>query len=401
MYTCRQSSLKSQSWVTCQAMQHSANHCRIGHRFAGFRQLFVVLAQPPVASQPSRRLLDHPAAWEHDKPNRLLGTLDHFENPPCQLPDPIDHRLPTTTSICPDQLQAMEALQHSSLEEQFGASPLLGTRLVDNNGQGRAHHIHHDMPLSSFDVLVAVIRALSLHLHGFDAWAVDNRRAGFDFTARFLAHALAQSIVRSFPDTLPAPGMEVAIDCLPGVPLQGLVTLFTYRSLVMQPTTITVPRGPFEITYQRTSMNWNAHASGMIYYVANNPTGATIHGTPDAITIPPPSNWMQFSGVTGTVVSVNRIPVELGGAQSTYYRDNSDVNSNDTGNQCSYGDADFQVQNPNPGDYARLGQTYYLTGATGDVGAIYLDYCDNPLGVSVSVISFALPNRSYLPIILR
>jgi hypothetical protein len=188
---------------------------------------------------------------------------------------------------------------------------------------------------------------------------------------------------------------------LPGAPPQGLVTLFAYRSLVMQPTTITVPGVPFEIAYQRTSMDWNERASGMIYYDANNPAGVTIDGLPDVITITPPSNWMQVSGVTGTVVSVNRIPVGLGGSQSTYYKDDSTINSSDTGDQRSYGDAGFQIENPNPGDYARLGQTYFLTGTLANVGTTYVDYYDNPVQVSAAIVSPALPNRVYLPITVR
>jgi hypothetical protein len=188
---------------------------------------------------------------------------------------------------------------------------------------------------------------------------------------------------------------------VPGVPLQNLVTIFAYRSLVMQPTAIAVPGVPFEITHQRTSMDWNEHASGMIYYDANNPDGVTIDGTPDAITTTPPSRWTQVTGVTGTVVSVNRIPAELGGTQSTYYNDDSTTDNNDTGDQRSYGDAGFEVENPNAGEYTMLGQTYFLTGARADVGATYAGYYDNPLQISVAFVGPGLPNKCFLPLVLR
>jgi hypothetical protein len=148
-------------------------------------------------------------------------------------------------------------------------------------------------------------------------------------------------------------------------------------------------------------MDWDEHASGMIYYDANNPAGLNIDGTPDAITITPPSRWTQVTGVTGTVVSVNRIPTGLGGIQSTYYKDNDAIGSSDTGDQRSYGDAGFQAENPNVGEYAMLGHIYFLTGARVDVGATYAGYYDNPLQINVAAVGPVLPNRCFLPIVLR
>ena len=72
-------------------------------------------------------------------------------------------------------------------------------------------------------------------------------------------------------------------------------------------------------------------------------------GLPDTITITPPTRWTQVASTTGAIVNVVNIPAGLGGSQSTYYKDDSTVDSNDTGDQRSYGDAGFQVNNPNPG----------------------------------------------------
>ncbi len=186
-----------------------------------------------------------------------------------------------------------------------------------------------------------------------------------------------------------------------GNPIQDTTTLFAYRSLVVQPTTISVPDYPFQITYERTSIDWNEQPSGMIYYDANNPVGATIDGIPDVITSTPVSRWIQTTSVTGTVVSVNEIPVGLGGVQSTYHKDNSDINNNDTGDQRSYGDAGFQVNNPNVGNHARLGHTYFLTGITANVGATHMNYYDNPLQASVTTVSLSPTWYIYLPLVLK
>ena len=73
-----------------------------------------------------------------------------------------------------------------------------------------------------------------------------------------------------------------------GQPIQTTATLFAYRSLIVQPATIAVPGAPIQITYYRTSMDWNEQAAGMVFYDANNPAGATIDGITDTITISPP-----------------------------------------------------------------------------------------------------------------
>ncbi len=184
------------------------------------------------------------------------------------------------------------------------------------------------------------------------------------------------------------------------LPAQIIATLFAYRSLIVQPATIAVPGAPIQITYYRTSIDWNEQSAGMTYYDANNPAGATINGVPDVVTISPPTRWTQVASVTGTVVNVSKIPAGLGGTQSTYYKDDSAVDGDDTGDQRSYGDAGLQVNNPNAGDYTILGHVYFLTGTTANVGATYLDYYDNPLQASVASVP---PPRwyIYLPLVLK
>jgi hypothetical protein len=163
-------------------------------------------------------------------------------------------------------------------------------------------------------------------------------------------------------------------------PIQGSATLFAYRSLVVLPAAIPDPPIQIEITYLRSSTDWNEWASGMTYYDANNPAGVTIDGHDDTITTSPPTRWRQVTGVTGTVVSVDEIPTGLGGTQSTYYKDDNTVD-------------------PTLGTYAMLGHTYFLTDVTANAGAIYVDYYDNPLQVSVA--AFVRQQYVYLPLVVR
>jgi hypothetical protein len=184
-----------------------------------------------------------------------------------------------------------------------------------------------------------------------------------------------------------------------GAWVTSTTTLFAYRSLVVQSAPLEIPSYGIQITYQRVSMDWNERAVGMVYYDANNPAGVTIVGDSEVITTPPTS-WTQVTGVTGTVVNLGQIPAGLGGTPSTYYKDDADLDAGDTGDRRSYGDAGFQVYDPEPGTYTVLGHTYFLTGVTANVGATYVGYYDNPLHVSVA--TFIPPKwYVYLPLVAK
>jgi hypothetical protein len=181
--------------------------------------------------------------------------------------------------------------------------------------------------------------------------------------------------------------------------VKGVTTLFAYRSLAVQPATLLALSDPVRTTYLRASMDWNEQASGVIFYDSNNPTSTTVDGVPDTIAVSPVAKWTQVSSITGTVVSVSQMPAGLGGTQSTYYRDDSTLDGADTGDQRSYGDTGFQVDDPVPGQYATLGHMYFAAGATTGVGARYEEYYDHPLEVSVGPVSPVW--HAYLPVVSR
>jgi hypothetical protein len=184
-----------------------------------------------------------------------------------------------------------------------------------------------------------------------------------------------------------------------GTLVTSTATLFAYHSVV-QFAPIEIPGDLVQITYYRTSMDWNERAVGMIYYDANNPAGVTVDGITDTIITAPPTRWTQVTGVTGTVVNVSQIPAGLGGTQSTYYKDDADFDAGDTGDHRSYGDAGFQVYDPNPGAYTVLGYTYFLTGTMVNVGATYVNYYDHPIQVSVAAFT-SQKQYIYLPFVAK
>jgi hypothetical protein len=100
------------------------------------------------------------------------------------------------------------------------------------------------------------------------------------------------------------------------------------------------------------------------------------------------------------IINVTGTPAGLGGTQSTYYKDDAIVKINDTGNQRSYGDAGLQIADPDPGIYTLLGQIYFLTETTANVGTTYADYYDNPIQVTVEAYGSSM-HYVYLPVLAR
>jgi hypothetical protein len=162
---------------------------------------------------------------------------------------------------------------------------------------------------------------------------------------------------------------------------------------------IPVPGAPAEVTSLRTSVDWNEQALGRVYYDANNPAGVTIDGVPDTIEVSPSSLWTQIAGDADSVVSVSAIPAGLGGTPSTYYKDDSTVDPEDTGDQRSFGDAGLQVQVPTPGVYVTFGQIYIVTGTTANVGSVFAGYYVQPLETSVEPVSPTW--HLYMPLVLN
>ena len=83
------------------------------------------------------------------------------------------------------------------------------------------HYVHHDVPFAPLDLLVAVVPTFAFDFCGFHALAINNCGTGLGFATRLLAHGFTQGIVHSFPDTLSAPGFEVAVDGWPGGEFMG------------------------------------------------------------------------------------------------------------------------------------------------------------------------------------
>ena len=109
------------------------NHCQIYHRFARFRQVFVIFAQPAIPTQPGKRPFDNPKPRADDKPFWLcLGSFLDVQLPTAFVPDPIDE-LSCIGTIRPDEAQALDFIL-DLLKHQFGTIAILDIGATNDDG---------------------------------------------------------------------------------------------------------------------------------------------------------------------------------------------------------------------------------------------------------------------------
>lgn len=151
-----------------------------------------------------------------------------------------------------------------------------------------------------------------------------------------------------------------------------------YRSTLEQSL---VAELPISLNAARFSTDFNEHAEGSTLYNANTSAGVTIDGMPDpAVGLDPFSPWWQVSGETGTLMQVANSS-GLGGTQTSYYKDDATIDTDDTGDQRSYGDTGIEVDSPNDTiDYRTT--LYVLPPDQDNVGEQYAAYFAEPLEVT-------------------
>jgi hypothetical protein len=196
-----------------------------------------------------------------------------------------------------------------------------------------------------------------------------------------------EEVLPSLPDNLIKDGPVRAI-------LRGGKVL-AYGSMASLTTAVSLPQG---LTGSiRLSTDFNAAATGALYYNAVVPAGVTVDGDPDTVPATPLSPWWQLSTNTGTLIQVQDA-ASLGGTQSNYYVDNATFDSSDTGDHRHYGDTGISIQNPNPA-FTYIFVLYVLLGTQPNVGATYEAFFTHPLSAMTVVHGDPRPEKIYLPVI--
>lgn len=142
--------------------------------------------------------------------------------------------------------------------------------------------------------------------------------------------------------------------------------------------------------------------STTIFYNANTAlAGVTVDGTPDNVPATPLSTWTQVSHLSGRFIQV-AAPSPAGGTATSFYRDNSTPESDDTGEPGSYGDSGFLVTGGLNSAFSIESSLFFLPpggGGPDNVGDQYGDFFANTL--TVSARSMSGDGTVFLPIVIK
>ena len=162
----------------------------------------------------------------------------------------------------------------------------------------------------------------------------------------------------------------------------------------------------------RTSFDWVSPTISGInrYYDSNTLAGAVIDGVPETISATPRADWFQVNGGAtgpgGLVMTIPRVDPR-GGTVINYYKDNSAIDPDDTGDHRSYGDSGLRINGPfaSPAIISFTLMAYILPpGTDTNVGAAYFARAGHPLQASTTAQCYAPAGHCltvYLPLALK
>ncbi len=133
------------------------NHGNLYPSFTGFRQSFVVFAQPSAPAQPGQSAFHHPSSGQHLKAVALSGTPDNRQGPAGNGMDPVN-QLSSMAAIGPDQAQPGKPAGQL-VDNQLGPVPVLDIGRMHHHCQQQSQGVYHDMTLAPPHFLAGVVAA--------------------------------------------------------------------------------------------------------------------------------------------------------------------------------------------------------------------------------------------------
>jgi len=151
-----------QSWLgrqrgSGQPSEHQLNHRDVDHGLTGGGEIFVVLTQSPISSQPTESSFHHPTSRQHFKSCDIVAPPYNFQSPTGQAVKPSD-QLSSIATIRPNQLESGKAI-FDSVKQQLGPVSVLDVRRMNHHRKHQSHRVYEKMPLATVDFLACIVSA--------------------------------------------------------------------------------------------------------------------------------------------------------------------------------------------------------------------------------------------------
>ncbi|MFZ0544821.1 MAG: hypothetical protein WAM60_05260 [Candidatus Promineifilaceae bacterium] len=159
---------------------------------------------------------------------------------------------------------------------------------------------------------------------------------------------------------------------------------------------------PIAVDDLRNSLDLNdPNVTGITNYFNSNGAAVPIDGVNDTVNASPSIDWFQASGASGGIVVAFPTVNVGGGTVTNYYKDDSAIDSNDTGDQRSYGDSGLFITNPSAVINFSLVTFILPPNTTTNVGADYFDRISSPLTSTTTTQIFGQGNLIYMPFVIK
>jgi hypothetical protein len=161
---------------------------------------------------------------------------------------------------------------------------------------------------------------------------------------------------------------------------------------------------PFPVDDIRNSLDMNdPTVTGVTNYFNSNGVSVPIDGVNDAVATTPRIDWFQASGAAGGMVVAFPTVNAGGGTVTNYYKDDSAIDNDDTGDQRSYSDSGLFIDNPGTVIEFSLVTFFLPPNSTTSVGQSYFDRINNPLTATTITQLFGVEDafEVFLPAVLN
>src|SRR5258707_2952708 len=192
------------------------------HRLTPRRQVFVVLAQCPVAPLPGQGALHHPThVQRHELPFPFWPALDLEPVRPPVPPQPAVQLIVVVLTVGVHHLETREVAAAYLGEDSLGRPGVVHVGGRHHHDKQQTHDIYQDMSLAAVDLFATVAAARLATLGRLDRLTVDGGSAGRGRTSGLDADLRTEGIEEALPGAIPGPPLKVVIDRLPGRKVMG------------------------------------------------------------------------------------------------------------------------------------------------------------------------------------
>lgn len=141
-----------------QSANHEADHGDVDDGLAGGRQVFVVLAETTMASEPAERTLNDPTPRKNLEAFDVVGSFDNLHSEPVALAQTADpfQKLASISTVCPDEPQSQECVPDQG-QDELGPVAVLSVGRMDNGDQHEPEDIYEQMALAPIDLLARIV----------------------------------------------------------------------------------------------------------------------------------------------------------------------------------------------------------------------------------------------------